>query len=86
MGHTCSQQDVGLSRDRFLALHKCVKFSDPAADAKNIRHQTGYDPILKIRLLVEHMKNRFRTLFQPSWCISALVWTNVCFASRDVII
>jgi hypothetical protein len=47
-----------------------VKFSDLEADAKNVRGKEGYDPILKIHLLVSHMKDRCRSLLQPEKYIS----------------
>ena len=56
--------------NRFYAISKCIKFSDPAADVKNVKGEEGYDPILKIRALMDHMKERCRVLLHPDRYIS----------------
>ena len=56
---------LGIASTRLKALSKCLKFSDPEADDKNIKGEEGYDPIIEIRLLVSHMKEKCRTLFHP---------------------
>ena len=58
--------DLGISGNRFVALNKCVKLSSEEDDKKNICEKEGYDRILKIRLLVDHFKDRCRSLFHPS--------------------
>lgn len=70
LGQEFFKSRLGISRERFHALSKCMKFSDPAADENNVRGEEGFDRILKIRLLVEHLKDRCRSLFQPNRYIS----------------
>lgn len=48
---------------------KCIKFPDIKADAANVREE-GYDPILKIRCLVNQMKGSYRGQIQPEKYIS----------------
>ena len=59
--HTPYTSSVGMSRDRFLALLKM--FHPNNNDAKTARGQPGYDPLFKIRPVIDTLITKFQDTY-----------------------
>jgi len=61
--HTPYAASVGMSRDRFLALLTMPHLNNN--DAKAVRGQPGYDPLFKIRPIIDTLVTKFQEVYTP---------------------
>jgi len=61
--HTSYTASVGMSRDRFLALLTMFHLNNN--DAKAARGQPGYDPLFKIRPVIDTLITKFQVVYTP---------------------
>jgi len=61
--HTPYAASVGMSQDRFLAL--LIMFHLKNNNAKAARGQPGYDPLFKIRPVIDTLITKFQNLYTP---------------------
>ena len=61
--HTPYASSVGMSRDRFLALLTMFHLNNN--DAKTARGQPGYDPLFKIRPVIDTLITKFQDTYTP---------------------
>jgi len=59
--HTPYAASVGMSRDRFLAILTMFRLNNN--DEKAARGQPGYDPLFKIRLVIDTLTNKFQDVY-----------------------
>ena len=61
--HTPYAASVGMSRDRFLALLTMLHLNNN--DGKAARGQPGYDPLFKIRPIIDTLVTKFQDVYTP---------------------
>ena len=61
--HTPYAASVGMSRDRFLAILTMFHLNNN--DAKAARGQPGYDPLFKIRPVIDTLVPKFQDVYTP---------------------
>jgi len=61
--HAPYAASVGMFRDRFLALLTMFHFNNN--DAKVARGQLGYDPLFKIRPVIDTLVTKFQDVYTP---------------------
>jgi len=61
--HTPYGASVGMSQDRFLALLTMLHLNNN--DAKAARGQPGYDPLFKIRPIIDTLMTKFQDVYAP---------------------
>jgi hypothetical protein len=61
--HTPYAASVGMSRDRFLAILTMFHLNNN--DAKAARGQPGYDPLSKIRPVIDTLTTKFQDMYTP---------------------
>ena len=57
-----------MPRNRFKTINRFLHLADNAFLRR--RGDPNYDPIFKVRPIVEHMKTRFRQYFVPHKCLA----------------
>ena len=61
--HTPYAASVGMSRDRFLTLLTMLHLN--SNDAKAARGQPDYDPLFKIRPIIDTLVTKFQDVYTP---------------------
>ena len=61
--HTPYTFSVGMSQDSFLALWTMFHLNNN--DAKAARGQSGYDPLFKIRPIIDTLITKFQDIYTP---------------------